>query len=243
MKTKTFVFILHFAHLIVPLQMMTEMHFENLTIGYQLGHKNERVVARGLTATLKGGQLTCLLGRNGTGKSTLLRTLAERWRGAVAVVLTDPLDVRNLTAEEVVALGRTPYTNFWGTLRQDDKAAVAEAMRLVGITALARHDIATLSDGERQKVMIAKALAQETPIIFLDEPTAFLDYPSKVEILNLLHRLSSEEGKTIFLSTHDLELALRVADRVWLMTKQGGVKTGSPEKLIVNPDTGRFHFE
>ncbi len=223
--------------------MMTEMHFENLTIGYQLGHKNERVVARGLTATLKGGQLTCLLGRNGTGKSTLLRTLAERWRGAVAVVLTDPLDVRNLTAEEVVALGRTPYTNFWGTLRQDDKAAVAEAMRLVGITALARHDIATLSDGERQKVMIAKALAQETPIIFLDEPTAFLDYPSKVEILNLLHRLSSEEGKTIFLSTHDLELALRVADRVWLMTKQGGVKTGSPEKLIVNPDTGRFHFE
>ena len=130
MKTKTFVFILHFAHLIVPLQMMTEMHFENLTIGYQLGHKNEKVVARGLSATLKGGQLTCLLGRNGTGKSTLLRTLAERWRGAVAVVLTDPLDVRNLTAEEVVALGRTPYTNFWGTLRQDDKAAVAEAMQL-----------------------------------------------------------------------------------------------------------------
>jgi iron complex transport system ATP-binding protein len=90
--------------------------------------------------------------------------------------------------------------------------------------------------------MIAKALAQETPIIFLDEPTAFLDYPSKVEILNLLHRLSSEEGKTIFLSTHDLELALRVADRVWLMTKKGAVQTGSPDNLVIDPDTGRFLF-
>ncbi len=125
----------------------------------------------------------------------------------------------------------------------EDRAKVGEALELVGIVSLRDRLVQTLSDGERQKVMIAKALAQETPIIFLDEPTAFLDYPSKVEILNLLHRLSSEEGKTIFLSTHDLELALRVADRVWLMTKQGGVKTGSPEKLIVNPDTGRFHFE
>jgi iron complex transport system ATP-binding protein len=218
MKTKTFVFILHFAHLIVPLQMMTEMHFENLTIGYQLGRKNEKVVARGLSATLKGGQLTCLLGRNGTGKSTLLRTLAERWRGVVAVVLTDPLDVRNLTAEEVVALGRTPYTNFWGTLRQDDKAAVAEAMQLVGITALAQHDIATLSDGERQKVMMAKALAQQTPVIILDEPTAFLDYPSKQEVMALLQMLAHEQGKAVLLSTHDVELAEQYADQIWFMS-------------------------
>ena len=174
--------------------MMTEMHFENLTIGYQLGHKNEKVVARGLSATLKGGQLTCLLGRNGTGKSTLLRTLAERWRGAVAVVLTDPLDVRNLTAE------------------------VAKAMQLVGITALAQHDIATLSDGERQKVMMAKALAQQTPVIILDEPTAFLDYPSKQEVMALLQMLAHEQGKAVLLSTHDVELAEQYADQIWFMS-------------------------
>lgn len=197
-----------------------EMHFENLTIGYQLGRNKEKVVARGLTATLKGGQLTCLLGRNGTGKSTLLRTLAERWRGVVAVVLTDPLDVRNLTAEEVVALGRTPYTNFWGTLQQDDKAAVAKAMKLVGITSLARHDIATLSDGERQKVMMAKALAQQTPIIILDEPTAFLDYPSKQETMALLQMLAHEQGKAVLLSTHDVELAEQYADQIWFFHQE-----------------------
>lgn len=194
---------------------MKALTFENLTIGYQLGHKNEKVVASGLSATLESGLLTCLLGRNGTGKSTLLRTLAELWQGDVAVVLTDPLDVRNLTVEEVVALGRTPHTNFWGTLRQEDKAVVAEAMKLVGITSLAQTDIGTLSDGERQKVMIAKALAQQTPIILLDEPTAFLDYPSKQEVMQLLHMLAHEQGKAILLSTHDVELAEQYADQIW----------------------------
>ncbi|MBO7372406.1 MAG: ABC transporter ATP-binding protein, partial [Bacteroidales bacterium] len=159
------------------------------------------------------------------------------------VVLTEKNNLQNMTVEELVGMGRSPYTGFWGRLRDEDKAKVAQAIDLVGIAELRDRMVQTLSDGERQKVMIAKALAQETPIIFLDEPTAFLDYPSKVEILNLLHKLSQEAGKTIFLSTHDLELALRVADKVWLMTKGGEVKTGSPAKLIVNPDTGRFHFE
>ena len=140
-------------------------------------------------------------------------------------------------------MGRSPYTGFWGRLSAADRRKVEESLALVGIAPLRDRMVQTLSDGERQKVMIAKALAQETPLIFLDEPTAFLDYPSKVEILHLLHRLSHEMGKTVFLSTHDLELALRVADRVWLMSKQGEVRTGSPENLIVDPETGRFHFE
>ena len=206
-----------------------------------------------------------LTGKNGAGKSTLLRTLSgflpplsgkieimgkplKAYRETdlakvIGVVLTERNNLQNMTVEELVGMGRSPYTGFWGRLRAEDKAKVAQAIDLVGIASLADRLVQTLSDGERQKVMIAKALAQETPIIFLDEPTAFLDYPSKVEILNLLHRLSSEAGKTIFLSTHDLELALRVADRVWLMKKGAGVQTGSPESLIVDQATGRFHFE
>ena len=148
------------------------------------------------------------------------------------MVLTERTVLQNMTVEELVGLGRTPYTGFWGTLSETDVKKVDEALEMVGISALKQRQIQTLSDGERQKVMIAKALAQETPIIFLDEPTAFLDYPSKVEILKLLHRLSREQDKTIFISTHDLELALQIADRLWLMGKGRGVVTGPPQQLI-----------
>ena len=213
---------------------MTGMTFENLTIGYRLRSGKTKIVARGLSATLESGQLTCLLGRNGTGKSTLLRTLAGlqeplqpqgnsslfSWRknsNQIAVVLTDPLDIHHIMVEEVVGLGRTPYTNFWGTLRENDKAIVAESLQLVGIMPLAQHDVGSLSDGERQKVMIAKALAQQTSIIILDEPTAFLDYPSKHEIMALLQLLAYEHGKTILLSTHDVEIAEQYADQIWFM--------------------------
>jgi len=235
----------------------------SLSIGYTAKH-SVKVVAEGITDIIRSSELTCLLGENGAGKSTLLRTLSgflppisgeieilgkplKSYRETdlakvIGVVLTERNNLQNMTVEELVGMGRSPYTGFWGRLRAEDKVKVSEAMDLVGIAFLRDRLVQTLSDGERQKVMIAKALAQETPIIFLDEPTAFLDYPSKVEILNLLHKLSSEAGKTVFLSTHDLELALRVADRVWLMTKQGEVKTGSPENLIVDPATGRFHF-
>jgi iron complex transport system ATP-binding protein len=199
---------------------MDGFRFDNLTIGYHLGRKGEKVVARGLSATLAGGQLTCLLGRNGSGKSTLLRTLAERWKGEVAVVLTDRVDVKNMTVEEVVGLGRTPYTNFWGMLSAEDKAVVAQSMQQVGIGALARRDFSTLSDGERQKVMIAKALAQQTPLVLLDEPTAFLDYPSKREVMVLLSQLAHEQGKAVLLSTHDVELAEQYADQIWFFHQE-----------------------
>ena len=240
------------------------IRIEGLSIGYR-GKHSVKVVAEGISDSICSGELTCLLGENGAGKSTLLRTLSgflpplageisllgkplasyreRELATVVGVVLTEKNNLQNMTVAELVGMGRSPYTGFWGRLSAADRRKVDDSLSLVGIAPLRDRMVQTLSDGERQKVMIAKALAQETPIIFLDEPTAFLDYPSKVEILHLLHRLSRDMGKTIFLSTHDLELALRVADRVWLMTKQSGVKTGSPENLIVDRETGRFHFE
>ena len=223
------------------------VHFDNLTIGYRKGRR-EVVVASGLSATLERGKLTCLLGRNGTGKSTLLRTLAGlqpplnpqlstvncqlstvNSQPSVALVLTQRPDLRNLTAEEVVGLGRTPHTNFWGTLRADDRRIVAESLQLVGIETLANRPFETLSDGEQQKVMIAKALAQQTPMIFLDEPTAFLDFISRRELFALLKRLAHDNGKAILLTTHDLALAEEFADTTWLLD-DGELQISRPQK-------------
>lgn len=237
------------------------IHIHDLSTGYRSkGHTT--VVARGIRASLRSGELTCLLGPNGAGKSTLLRTLSaflppiggeirlmgkpleeyseRRLATVIGVVLTERCDINNMTAEALVGMGRSPYTGFWGRLQREDKERVDEAIEWVRIGHLRKRMVQTLSDGERQKVMIAKALAQETPIIFLDEPTAFLDYPSKVEIMQLLHRLSKQKEKTVFLSTHDLELALQIADQVWLMDKQKGVETGTPEDLALDGALERF---
>ena len=266
------------------------IQLRNLSIGYQTRH-GVKTVAEGISGSILSGQLTCLLGPNGVGKSTLLRTLSAfqpaisgevLFRGVrseesgvrnddqevreistlsdkelskkIGVVLTEKPDVRNMTARELVSLGRSPYTGFWGRYSKDDLRVVDESIAQVGIEALSLRMVHTLSDGERQKVMIAKALAQQTPVIFLDEPTAFLDYPSKVEMLQLLRRISREAEKTIFLSTHDVELALQLADTIWLMTKsrgvrseecgvrneECGVKIGSPKDLAENGELSRF---
>ena len=231
---------------------METVRLENLSIGYT-AKKNRKIVAAGINATLQSSQMTCLIGPNGVGKSTLLRTLSafqppiegkvlihgqdlstlreKQLAKLIGVVLTARPDVQNMTVEELVGLGRSPYTGFWGTLSAEDDAIVADAIRLVGIGSLSDRLIQTLSDGERQKVMIAKTLAQQTPVIFLDEPTAFLDYPSKVEMMQTLHQLSRTADKTIFLSTHDLELALQIADTVWLMTMNGPLHIGTPRQL------------
>ena len=212
----------------------------DLSIGYR-NKQGTRVVAEHLTANIHQGCLTCLLGENGVGKSTLLKTLSafqpplggsiciqgrelgqyteRELARTIGIVLTEKPDVQQMTAMELVEMGRAPYTGFWGRLNDDDRRACEEAMALIGIGHLKNRMIETLSDGERQKVMIAKTLAQQTPIIYLDEPTAFLDYPSKVDMLLLLSRISREAQKTVFLSTHDLELALQVADEIWLMTR------------------------
>lgn len=251
----------------------------NLSIGYA-SKKATKVVAQALDTTIRSGELTCLLGANGIGKSTLLRTLTafqprlggdiflhgksidaygeKELARLVSVVLTEKFEVRNMTVRELIALGRSPYTGFWGNLGADDRAMVDTAVELVRIPHLADRMVHTLSDGERQKVMIAKALAQQTPIILLDEPTAYLDFPSKVEIMQLLHHLTRHTEKTIFLSTHDLELALQIADKIWLMDKENGIRTGTPEDLsldgtlsgfferkgiIFDRDTGLFRVE
>ena len=235
----------------------------NLSTGYK-GKKHVKVIAKEVNATICSGELTCLLGANGAGKSTLLKTLSaflhplggEIWiqgklladysdkelSTVIGVVLTEKCQLRNMTVNELIGMGRSPYTGFWGTLTRKDKQIVNDAIALVGIEGLKERMVHTLSDGERQKVMIAKALAQETPVIFLDEPTAFLDYPSKVEILHLLHRLSREMNKTIFLSTHDLELALQIADQIWLMDREKGVLTGTPEDLALNGSLENFFY-
>lgn len=202
------------------------------------------------------------MGANGVGKSTLLRTLSafqprlgghiliegkelaeytdKELARIVGVVLTERPEVPNLSVEDLIGLGRNPYTGFWGGLSQEDKDKVMQAASLVGVERLLGRMVDTLSDGECQKVMIAKALAQETPIILLDEPTAFLDFPSKVEVMQLLQRLSRQMQKTIFLSTHDLNLALQLSDKVWLMQKNSAPAIGTPEDLALDGTLARF---
>ena len=233
---------------------------KDVSIGYKT-RQGLRVVASGITAGICQGELTCLLGRNGVGKSTLLRTLSgflPRLGGCVCiggraldtysarelaktlgVVLTERPDIQQMTVWELVAMGRSPYTGFWGQLDSADETVVNEAICQVGIESLKRRQVTTLSDGERQKVMIAKALAQQTKIIFLDEPTAFLDYPSKVDTLLLLRRICREQAMTVFLSTHDLELALQVADRLWLM-RPDGLSIGTPQELAASGVLSEF---
>ncbi len=228
---------------------------QNLSIGYTT-KKGVKTVAENLNTSLWRGELTCLLGVNGIGKSTLLKTLSGflgRLEGniliegkniddfqdkdlakQISVVLTEKVMIHNMTVRELIGMGRSPYNGFWGTINKEDHVVIDECIDMVNIRKLEHRYIDNLSDGERQKVMIAKALAQDTPIILLDEPTAFLDFPSKVEIVQLLHRLTRQTDKTIFLSTHDLELALQSADKLWLMDKNSKIHIGTPEDLALN---------
>ena len=199
-----------------------------------VGYSPSLPVVSDINAVVRSGQLTCLTGENGIGKSTLLKTLTgflpklggellldgrevgtfsqRELARQVSIVLTQKPDVQNLTVEEVIGLGRSPYTGFFGRFHDADRTVIADALASVGIEPLRNRMIQTLSDGERQKVMIAKALAQQTPVILLDEPTAFLDFPSKAETFRLLQRMAHDRDKLILLSTHDLELAVRFAD-------------------------------
>lgn len=240
------------------------IQISGLSTGYR--HRGGAVtVTSALTASLACGELTCLLGPNGAGKSTLLRTLSgtlhplegkinvlgtplddynEGMRAkTIGIVLTDRLNLPNSTVTEVIGLGRAPHTGFFGRLSARDDEMVDKAMAMVGIKPLARRKVDSLSDGERQKVMIAKVLAQQTPIILLDEPTAFLDYPSKVELMRLLRVIARENRKTVLLSTHDLELALAMADKLWLMGSDGRIVTGPPAQLALGGEVKRCFGE
>lgn len=229
-----------------------------LAVGYRTrpvrGRGAGRAVLSGLELDARAGELTVLLGPNGAGKSTLLRTLCGllppldgriRIGGAdlarqppaalarrLAVVLTDRVDPGLLSVRELAGLGRHPHTGFTGRLTAADHAAVEWSLKAVGAGHLADRPAAELSDGERQRVLTARALAQEPEVVLLDEPTAFLDVPSRVALTVLLRDLARDKGLTVVVSTHDLELALRVADAVWLVDRDSRVHTGAPEDLI-----------
>lgn len=225
------------------------LRFSHLTLAY----KGAPPLAQGLCGTLAVGSVTALIGANGRGKSTLLRALCGlhryipagsiAWQGralrslsprelarTVAVVLTAPPEDQSLTARELVALGRIPHTGFAGRLGASDRSRVAAALEAVDAAALSEKPLYALSDGERTRVSIARALAQDTPAIVLDEPTAYLDFSTRAALLQLLHGLAAQHGKTILFSTHDLELAFRLADRLWLLTPQG-LEEGTPRAL------------
>lgn len=225
-----------------------QITLSHLSVGYKVGH----AVVSDINLALQSGKLASLIGANGVGKSTLLKTLTgflPKLEGSllldgkdisefsqralarqISIVLTQKPEVQNLTVEEIVGLGRSPYTGFFGKLHANDQQIVDESITAVGIEKLKNRMIQTLSDGERQKVMIAKALAQQTPVIFLDEPTAFLDFSSKVETFQLLQRMAHEMGKLVLLSTHDLELAVRFSDTL-LQVNGDGLRTVSNEEV------------
>lgn len=235
---------------------------KKLSIGYRLGRRGEKTVHRDLNFQLNSGELTCLLGPNGAGKSTLLRTISgvqkplngflemegrrlsdyreKEISCKIGLVLTDKTMAGGLTVFELVSLGRHPHTGFFGRLRAEDYEAVGKALTATGIADKAGNYVAELSDGERQKVMIARVLAQECPVLLLDEPTAFLDVVSRIEIMNLLHDLAMKQEKTILLSTHDLEQALLLGDRLWLLARNEGLRCGITEELVFSGDIDRY---
>lgn len=226
-----------------------------LAIGYQQGAASRRI-AEGLDLSLRAGEFVCLLGPNGSGKSTLIRTLSgmqapldgelriggqnfrsipprERAR-LVSVVLTDALPSGMMDAYAMVSLGRHPYSGWFGSLGPTDRARIDWAFGAVGAKDLASRQVAELSDGERQKISIARALAQESKVMLLDEPTAFLDLPRRVELMAILRQLAHQEQLALLLSTHDLDLALRFADRLWVLDQSGHLIQGVPEAIAMS---------
>ena len=230
------------------------MKLENLTIGY-----GNHVVQQNLSLLVRSGEMVCVLGKNGCGKSTLLRTLAglqpalggtcvmpdgrkvselsEREKAQnMAIVLTERLSADNTLVEDVVAMGRYPYSGWLGALTDKDRMIIEEAMRQTEVLQKRHAYFNELSDGEKQRVLISKALAQETPYIFLDEPTAHLDLPNRIKTLLLLRELAHKANKAVVISTHELDLALQTADVIWLMKPQEGITVGTPENLVGNGD-------
>ena len=229
------------------------------TAGLSVGYRKRRagrIVMQNLDLGVRPGELVCLLGQNGVGKSTLLRTIARMQPplagtievGGVAIdrlnhfdlarrigiVLTERILVGALSARRVVELGRYAHVGWFGGLGARDRHVVEWAIDAVGAQSFASDDVGTLSDGERQRIMIARALAQEPLLLLLDEPTAFLDPPSRVELMTLLRRLARDEHLAVVVSSHDLELTLRVADTLWLMTPGKDLCVGAPADLVSN---------
>ena len=221
----------------------------NLLIGYK-----GRPLMPEVNVSLRKGDIVALAGPNGAGKTTLFKTLTASIKalgGAIrlfgrdlrdysptgrsalfSLVLTEKPDDLFLKVSDIVAAGRYPHLGLLARMKSEDEQIIHDSLQTVGIEQLVNRNFVSLSDGEQQKVMIAKALVQDTPIIFMDEPAAFLDYPSKIELVNIMHKLSQEQGKTILFSSHDLDLLLRHADRMWVMGPQRPLRQGAPKELV-----------
>lgn len=233
---------------------MALLEIHDLAVGYGRGRRVHRLLEK-VNCTADAGELVCLVGPNGAGKSTLLRTIGKLQRplaGSVelvgspvseltssqvarrlAVVLTDRIEPGRLTCAELVGLGRHPYSSWGGALDAEDRAIVDEALACVGASDLAGQQFTEISDGQRQRVVVARALAQTPQVLTLDEPTAFLDPPARLELMALLRDLSRRRGMAVVACTHDLDAAIRAADRIWV-AYGGTVRTGSPTELIAN---------
>ena len=240
--------------------MESELFIEckGLSVGYRERSVAAMVVKNNISVRGMGGEMVALIGGNGIGKSTLLKTIAgfqpalsgellvrgrsmtdfgaQELARELSFVSTEIVRVANLTVREMVGLGRFPYTNWFGQLTRNDQDIVEKAIAQVGLSGYENRFVSRISDGERQRAMIARALAQDTPIMILDEPTAFLDISNKYEIVRILHQLAADHGKCILFSTHDLSTALHMADRIWLMLNDQVVE-GIPEELA---DKGYF---
>lgn len=229
---------------------------ENLKIGYKAGGE-EKIVLPCLNATALKGELIAIIGKNGAGKSTLLRTITglqpalggriyfegknipdySRMELAqkIGYISTEIVRASNMSVYDLVALGRFPYTDWTGRINKENHLMIIDAIKNAGMMSFCSRYIIELSDGERQRAMIARILAQDTGLMVMDEPTAFLDIGSKYEILHLMHNLAKTAGKTIVFSTHDLHMAISQADKIWLLTDLNLVE-GAPEDLMIQGD-------
>ena len=241
--------------------MNSLLTIHDLSTGYHQKGGKTKVLHQNLTAEIESGEIIAVLGPNGAGKSTLLKTLLgyipslsghinygsqkldnitiKELATKVSVVLTEKIDDLYLTAEEVLLTARYPFGSLWGRLNDTDKKIIDEAIALTNIKAFLHQKLQTLSDGERQRVMIARALAQDTPLVFLDEPTAFIDSPGRVELMHLLKTIP-KKGKSILMTIHDVELALHFADKLWLLGKDGTFEVGNPTELINSGSINRL---
>lgn len=231
-----------------------------LSTGYRL-RTGERTVSTELSLELARGEVVALMGPNGCGKSTLMQTIAglipplggcgyidgkplarlsERQRARLmSLVLSERIGGTYLSVWDVAATGRYPHLGLFGTLRADDRDVLRRCLAMCRLEGMERRPYDQLSDGEKQRVMIARALAQDTPFILLDEPTAHLDLPSRLDVITMLRALAREWGKGILISTHELDLALRWADKLWLMDESGAVACAAPEELVLSGDVER----
>ncbi|MFC2138121.1 ABC transporter ATP-binding protein [Bacteroidota bacterium] len=230
------------------------LNISDLEIGY-FQKNQKKSIFKNISLSARKGELIALIGRNGVGKSTLLKSIArinnfingkilihgkpiheynlKDWAKKLSFVSTEPVNITNLTVKELVTLGRHPYTNWMFSLTNEDHEVIDKSISIIKINHISSKNIDEISDGERQRALIARTLAQNTDIIILDEPTAYLDLPNKFEIIHLLRELSKNENKTIIFSSHDLNIAITEADKIWLMDEKN-IFEGAPEDLVIN---------